>query len=148
MTKILKNKPLKGATRSTYCLKKSWDLSLSNQFHRHFAQAQISHEGQGAATLTLVREHVSCLMMAWGREGKGQTQTLNRSCFPHPPPQQEPFSATRQGPYFLTHAYAFCWISRLLLPPHTYLQRLGNGRPQLLILFSFPMLFFLIFFFP
>lgn len=46
-------------------------------------------------------------MMGCGREGKGQTQALNHSCF-HPPPQQELFSATSQGPYFLTHPYTFC----------------------------------------
>ena len=124
---------------------RSWDLSLSRQYHRHFAQAQISQGSQGAATLTLVREHVSCLMMGCRREGKGQTQTLNCSCFPHLPPQQELLSATMQGPYFLTHPYAFCWISSFLLPPHIYLERLGNGQLQFLILFSFPMLFSLCF---
>lgn len=87
---------------------RSQDLSLSSQYHRHFAQAQIAQGGQGAATLTLVREHVSCLMMGCRRERKGQTQTLNCCCFPHPPPQQELFSATTQGPYFLLHPYAFC----------------------------------------
>lgn len=120
INKILKNRLLKGATQSTYCVKKSWDLSLSSQYHRHFTQAQISQGGQGAATPTLVREYVSCLMMGCGTERKGQTQTLNCSCFLNPPPQQELFSATMKAPYFLTHLYTFCWINRLLLAPHTY----------------------------
>lgn len=85
-------------------------------------------------------------MMGCGREGKGQTQALNHSCF-HPPPQQELFSATSQGPYFLTHPYTFCWISSFLLLPHTSLERLGNQQLQLLMLFSFPILFLFFFFF-
>lgn len=106
--KILKNKLLKGATSYTYCLKKeakiwvcqanSTDTSMGTDFAGRPRDCS-SHTGEGA---------FSCVLMGCRREGKGQTQTLNHSCFPHSLPQQELFSAARQGSYFLTHPYAFC----------------------------------------
>lgn len=80
--KVLKEQTAKGCqTEHLLSKERSRDLSLSSKYQRHFAQAQISQGGQGAASLTLVRDHISCLMMGCRREGKGQTQILNCSCF-------------------------------------------------------------------
>lgn len=140
--KVLKE-PLKGARWSTYCLKKEgkiWayqanttDTLHRRGFPREVKGLQVSHWWGSIF-------HVSW-RAAEGKEKVRHRLSLNCSCFSHPPPQQELFSATTQGPNFPTHPYAFCWISSLLLPPHTYLETLGNELLQFLILYSFPMIF-------